>query len=66
MKGSQARPAEDRTATKRLKQAEREKEVQNMGGCCLAVLIQEKSLFTTICPKYVRDAAEILEEMLAE
>jgi len=27
---------------------------------------REKSLFTTTCPEYVRDAAEILEEMLAE
>jgi C_GCAxxG_C_C family probable redox protein len=27
---------------------------------------REKGLFTTACPTYVRDAAEILEEMLAE
>jgi hypothetical protein len=25
---------------------------------------KEKGLFTTTCPKFVRDAAEILEEML--
>jgi C_GCAxxG_C_C family probable redox protein len=29
-------------------------------------MAQEKSLFTTTCPKFVRDAAEILEEMLAK
>ncbi len=27
---------------------------------------QDKGLFTSICPKMVRDAAEILDEMLAE
>jgi hypothetical protein len=27
---------------------------------------KEKGLFTSVCPKFVRDAAEILEEMVAE
>jgi hypothetical protein len=27
---------------------------------------RDKGLFTSACPKYVRDVAEILEEMLAE
>lgn len=27
---------------------------------------KEKNIFRTVCPKYIRDAAEILEELLAD
>lgn len=38
-------------------------DVSTPGGLAVA---SEKNIFRTVCPKYVQDAAEILEELLAD
>lgn len=42
---------------------------RNLLGCDISIpeglaLAREKKLFSTVCPKFVRDAAEIIEQML--